>query len=63
MSIMRLRKIFNKSVRIRIGKRSISLGSPLVVVFWAIVVILLSVLTACSQEHPGSEARANRNAQ
>ncbi len=41
MSIMRLRKIFNRPVRMRIGKRSISLGSPLVVIFWGIVVIFV----------------------
>lgn len=62
MSIMRLRKIFNKSVRIRIGKRSISLGSPLVVVFWAIVVIFVigaySMFSgAPRQRGPGQQER------
>ena len=41
MSIMRLRKVFNRPVRIQVGKRSISLGSPLVAIFWAIVVIFV----------------------
>lgn len=41
MSIMRLRKIFNRPVKIQVGKRSISLGSPLVVIFWGIVIVFV----------------------
>jgi len=42
MSIMGLRKGFSKPIHIRVGKRTIRLGTPLTVFFWAIVVIFLA---------------------
>ncbi len=41
MSIMRMRKMFNRPIKIRIGKRTLSLGTPLVFIFWGIVVVFV----------------------
>ncbi len=41
MSIVRLRKLFRKKIDVGIGKRRISMGSPMEIIFWVIVVIFL----------------------
>ncbi len=42
MSIMGLRKVFSKPISIRIGGRTLRLGTPLTLIFWAIVVIFIA---------------------
>ena len=41
MSIMGMRKMFNRPIKIRIGKRTVPLGTPLVIIFWGIVVVFV----------------------
>ena len=41
MSIVRLRKVFRKKIRVGIGKRKLSVGSPMDIIFWGIVVIFV----------------------
>jgi len=42
MSIMGLRKAFGKPISIRMGGRTVRLGTPLTIIFWAIVVIFIA---------------------
>jgi len=42
MSIMGLRKAFGKPISIRIGGRTLRLGTPLTLIFWAIVFIFIA---------------------
>lgn len=41
MSIMRMRKFFRKPMRLRVGRRHLSFGTPVQVVFWGIVIIFV----------------------
>jgi len=42
MSIVGLRKVFSKPISIRIGSRTLRLGTPLTLIFWAIVFIFIA---------------------
>ncbi|MCK4323784.1 MAG: peptidylprolyl isomerase [Armatimonadetes bacterium] len=42
MSIIGLRKVFSKPISIRIGRRTLRLGTPLTLIFWAIVFIFIA---------------------
>ncbi len=41
MSIVRMRKFFQRSIKIRIGRRTFSVGTPVQIVFWGIVIIFV----------------------
>lgn len=41
MSIVRLRKVFRKKLQVRVGKKRISVGSPMEILFWLIIVIFV----------------------
>ncbi len=42
MSIIGLRKVFSKPISIRIGKRTLRMGTPLTFIFWGIVIIFIA---------------------
>ncbi len=41
MSIVRMRKMFRRKIQVGLGKRKLSLGSPMEIIFWVIVVIFV----------------------
>lgn len=41
MSIVRMRKQFRKKIRITLGSKKISIGSPMEIIFWLIVLVFL----------------------
>lgn len=41
MSIVKLRKVFRRKISVGLGRRRLSLGSPMEIVFWTIVLIFL----------------------
>lgn len=41
MSIVQMRKFFRRSLRVRIGRKSFHFGTPVQIIFWAIVVIFV----------------------
>jgi parvulin-like peptidyl-prolyl isomerase len=41
MSIVRLRKVFRKKIEVGVGKKKFSIGSPMELIFWVIVVIFV----------------------
>jgi peptidyl-prolyl cis-trans isomerase C len=41
MSIVRLRKVFRKKIEVGVGKKKFSIGSPMELIFWIIVVIFV----------------------
>jgi parvulin-like peptidyl-prolyl isomerase len=41
MSIVRMRKFFRQPVRLRWGRRAVSVGSPVQIIFWSIVIIFV----------------------
>ncbi|MBC7288772.1 MAG: tetratricopeptide repeat protein, partial [Armatimonadetes bacterium] len=54
MSIVRMRKFFRRPIRVRIARRSLTLGTPVQLVFWGIVLIF--VLGAYYSFGPGRAA-------
>ncbi|MCX7599707.1 MAG: tetratricopeptide repeat protein [Armatimonadetes bacterium] len=61
MSIMRMRKFFRKPLRLRFGRKHLSFGTPVQVVFWGIVIIF--VVGAYYSFGPAGRARSAQSEQ
>lgn len=61
MSIMRMRKFFRKPLRLRVGRKHLSFGTPVQVVFWGIVIIF--VVGAYYSFGPAGRARSAQGGQ